>query len=123
MVDDYRVYMLVAPKVHLANAFDVEAATVSALRKVHDDLAAKLAAAPGGGTATEKSELADLQSQIQAAQQASGGKVSTLLAIQPGADANAIKSSLEPLVSAAKSARKDLVQAREDARKLRSALK
>ena len=123
MVDDYRVYLLVAPKVHLAGAFDIETAAEAALQKVHDDLAAKLAAASGGGTATEKSELADLQAQIKAAQQASTGKVAGLLAIQPGPDADAIRADLSPLVSAAKSARKALQQARTDARELRAALK
>jgi hypothetical protein len=123
MVDDYRVYLLVAPKVHLANAFDIEAAAEAALQKVHDALAAKVAAAPGGGTAGEKSQLADLQSQIQAAQQASAGQVSTLLAIQPGADATAIHNALSPLVSAAKTTRKDLLQARADAKQLRAELK
>ncbi len=120
MVDDYRIYMLVAPKVHLATAFDIEAAVSSTLQKVHDKLAARLAKQSGGGTSDEKAQLADLQSQLQAAQQADDGQVTALLAIQPGADANAIHSALSPLVTAAKSARKDLVQARDDAKKLRS---
>jgi hypothetical protein len=123
MVDDYRVYMLVAPKVHLTNVFDIEAAAGTALQKAHDALAAKLAKAPGGGTDAEKSELADMQSKIQAAQQADSGRIATLLAIQPGADASAIRSALAPLASAAKSARKDLLQARTDAKELRAALK
>jgi len=121
MVDDYRVYLLVAPKVHLANAFDVESAAQSALQKVHDDVAAKLSAA-GGGTSDEKSLLADLESQIQAAQQLSSGHVPTLLAIQPGPNADAIRSALAPLVTDARTARKDLVQARSDAKKLRADL-
>jgi hypothetical protein len=121
MVDDYRVYMLVQPKVHLANAFDIEAAAQTALQKVHDDLAAKLSAA-GGGTSSEQALLSDLESQIQAARQADSGHVSTLLAIQPGADADAIRNALSPLVSDARTARKDLVKARSDAEQLRAAL-
>lgn len=123
MIDDYRVYMLVAPKVRLTTAFDVEAAAETTLQQAHDALATKLAAAPGGGTAAEQSELADLQAQIQAARTASTGQVATLLAIQPGPDATAIHAELAPLVSAAKTARKDLVQARADAKQLRAALK
>ncbi len=123
MVDQYRVYLLVAPKVHLTDAFDIEAAAGSTLQKVHDKLAARLAKEPGGGTATEKSQLADLQTQLQNAQQAESGKVATLLAIQPGADADAIRNALSPLVSAAKSARADLKKARDDAKALRGELK
>lgn len=123
MVDQYRVYMLVAPKVHLTDAFDIEAAAETALQKVHDRLAARLAKQPGGGTAAEKSQLADLQTQLQNAQQAESGKVAILLAVQPGADANAIHEALSPLVSAAKSARTELRQARDDAKDLRGELK
>lgn len=122
IVDDYRVYMLVAPKVRLTSVFDIETAAEATLQKAHDALAAKVAAAPGGGTAAEHSELADLQSQITAAQQASTGQVATLLAIQPGPDAAAIHAALAPLVSSAKSARQDLLRARTDAQELRAAL-
>ena len=123
MVDQYRVYLLVVPKVHLTNAFDIESAVDSTLQKVHDELAARLAKEPGGGTATEKSQLADLQTQLQNAQQAESGKVSTLLAIQPGPDANAIHSALSPLTTAAKNARADLRKARDDAKALHDELK
>jgi hypothetical protein len=123
MVDDYRVYLLVAPKVHLTNVFDIEAALVPTLQKVHDALAARVAGAPGGGTAAEKSELADMQTQIQNAQQAQAGKVATLLAIQPGPNADAIRGALKPLVDDGKNARKDLAQARTDAKEVAAALK
>ena len=123
MVDQYRVYLLVVPKVHLTNAFDIESAAESTLQKVHDELAARLAKEPGGGTAAEKSQLADLQTQLQNAQQAESGKVSTLLGIQPGPDADAIHSALSPLTAAAKTARTDLRKARDDAKALRGELK
>lgn len=123
MVDDYRIYMLVVPKVHLTDVFDIEAAAEATLQKVHDRLAARVAKAPGGGTAQEKAELADLQSQIQAAQQADSGRVAALLAIAPSPDASALHSALAPLVSAAKDARKDLKQARADAKEIVAALK
>lgn len=123
MVDQYRIYLLVEPKVHLTIAFDIEAAAQSTLQKVHDELAARLAKESGGGTATEKSQLADLQTQLQNAQQAEAGKVSALLAIQPGSDANALRSALSPLVTAAKTARTDLRKARDDAKALKGELK
>ncbi|MBS2961406.1 hypothetical protein KGA66_00010 [Actinocrinis puniceicyclus] len=123
MVDQYRVYMLVVPKVHLTDAFDIEAAAVSALRKVHDKLAERVAKQPGGATAAEQAQLADLQTRVQNAEQAESGKTATLLAIQPGADATAIRGAITPLVDAAKSARKDLKQARDDAKKVRAELK
>lgn len=123
MVDDYRVYMLVVPKVHLTNAFDIESAAAATLQKVHDKLAARVASAPGGGTAAEKAELADMQTQIQAAQQSDAGRVATLLGIQPSPDASALHSALTPLVGDAKDARKDLVKARADAKDVLAALK
>jgi hypothetical protein len=123
MVDDYRVYLLVAPKVRLTDAFDTEAAATTTLQSVYSKLAARVAAASGGGTSQEKSELADMQQQIQTAQQADSGRVATLLGIKPGADANAIHDALKPLVDDAKTARKDLSQARDDAKKLVAALK
>lgn len=123
MVDDYRVYLLVAPKVHLTRVFDIETTVTPTLQKVHDTLAARVAGSPGGGTAAEKSELADMQAQIQAAQQADSGRVATLLAIQPGPDADAIRDALKPLVTDAKDARKDLAQARADAKEVAAALK
>lgn len=123
MVDDYRVYLLVVPKVHLTNVFDIEATVVPTLQKVHDRLAVRVAAAPGGGTVAEKSELADMQTQIQNAQQAEAGQVATLLAIQPSPNADAIHAALKPLVDSAKGARKDLAQAHADAKEVAAALK
>lgn len=123
MVDDYRIYLLVVPKVHLANVLDIETTVAPTLQKVHDSLAARVAKAPGGGTAAEKSELADMETRIEAAQQADAGRVATLLAIQPGPNADAIHAALKPLVDAAKDAHKDLAQARTDAKEVAAALK
>ena len=121
MVDDYRVYLLVAPKTHLSIVFDDEADVITKLQSVYSALSADLGKA-GGGTSTEQSELADMQSQINAAQTALNGEESTLLAIQPGADASTITGQLQPLRASAKSVRKDLGQAVTDARAVRAAL-
>lgn len=123
MVDDYRIYLLVVPKVHLAHVFDIESAVTPTLQKVHDTLAARVAGAPGGGTAAEKSQLADMQARIQAAQQAESGRVTTLLGIQPGSNGDAIRDALKPLAEAGKDARQDLVRARADAKAVAAALK
>jgi hypothetical protein len=122
MVNDYRVYLLVVPKVRLTDVFDTEAAAETRLQKVHDALSARLAK-QGGGTSAEKAELADLESQIQAAQQADSGAVAKLLAIRPSPDASALRSALQPLVSEARTARRDLLKARTDAKELRAVLK
>ena len=81
-----------------------------------------LAKQSGGGTAQQKSELADLQSRITAAQAAIGNEPATELAVRPGPDESAIRDALAPAKSAAKTARVDLVKARDDAKDLRSSL-
>ncbi len=123
MVDDYRVYMLMAPQTRLVDAIAAETDAATTLQKADSALQQLLAKQSGGGTAQQKSELADLQSQITQAQSAIGNDVATVLAIQPGPDASSIESALAPNKSAVKSARKDLVQARQDAKELRTSLK
>src|SRR5947209_18478987 len=84
MVDDYRVYILVAPKVHLTHALDVESAALARLVKVHDALADRLAKDPAADTQANKDLLADMTASIQAGGSAVAGKDATLLALQPG---------------------------------------
>jgi hypothetical protein len=123
MVDDYRVYMLMAPQARLVDALAAETDAATTLEKAGSALQQLLAKQPGGGTAQQKSELADLQSQLAQAQAAIRDEVATVLAIQPGPDASSIESALAPVKSAVKSARKDLLQARQDAEQLRDSLK
>lgn len=123
MVDDYRVYMLMAPQARLVDGLAAETAAASTLEKAYTALQQLLAQQSGGGTSEQKSELADLQSQVMAAQAAIGNEVATVLAIQPGPDASSIESALAPVKSAAKTARTDLLQARKDAKDLRASLK
>lgn len=122
MVDDYRIYMLVAPKVHLSVVFSDETSAVSRLQGVYSALSANLAKS-GGGTPAEKSELADMQTQITNAQSALNGQEGALLAIQPGADASSISGQVKPLRTTAQGIRKDLGQAVADAKDVRKALK
>lgn len=123
MVDDYRVYMLMAPQTRLVDGLAAETDAASTLQKAYTALQELLAKQSGGGTSQQKTELADLQSQITAGQAAIGNESATVLAIQPGPDASSIESALAPVRSAAKTARKDLVQARQDAKDLRDSLK
>lgn len=122
MVDDYRVYLLMAPQTRLTEALAAESDAATTLQKAEDALQQLLAKQSGGGTAEEKSQLADLQSAITAAQSAIGNEVASELAIQPSPDETAIKNALAPAKSAAKTAHQDLLKARDDAKDLRSAL-
>jgi hypothetical protein len=122
MVDDFRVYLLMAPQIRLTEGLAAESDAATTLQKAYVALSALLAKQSGGGTAAQKSELADLQSQTTAAQAAIGNEVASVLAIQPGPNASAIHSALAPAASAVKTARADLVKARDDAEALRASL-
>ena len=123
MVDDYRVYMVMAPQVRLTEALAAETDAASTLQKAYTALSDLLAKQSGGGTAQQKSQLADLQTQIAAAQAAIGNEMAVELAVQPGPDASAIQSALAPVRSATKTAHADLLKARTDAKSLRASLK
>ncbi|MBR7835449.1 hypothetical protein KDL01_19395 [Actinospica durhamensis] len=123
MVDDYRVYLLMAPQTRLTEALAAESDAAATLQKAYTALSDLAAKQSGGATATQKAELADLQSEVSAAQSAIANQVSTELAVQPGPDESAIHASLEPVKDAVKSARQDLVKARSDAKQLRASLK
>jgi hypothetical protein len=125
MVNDYRIYLLVVPKVHLTHALDLESAAIGALRKVYDRLVAAVAAAKQAGkdVGDADAKLADLGTQLAAAEAAITGKVDTLLAIKPGPDADAIRGALKPIRDAVHSTRGDLRQAVADAKAVRDILK
>jgi len=123
MVDDYRVYVLVAPKVHLTHALDVESAALTRLVKVHDALADRLAKDPGADTAANKDLLADMTTVIQAADARIDGKDAGLLALTPGPDGKALTASVKDVSGAAKDARDDIKKAVTDAKTVRAALK
>jgi hypothetical protein len=123
MVDDYRVYLLVVPKVHLAHVLDVEADTAARLVKVHDALADRLAKDPAADTQANKDLLADMTTAIQAADARIDGKAAALLGLQPGPDGKALTEAVKDVSGAAKDARDDLKKAVTDAKKVRDALK
>jgi len=123
MIDDYRVYILVAPKVHLTHALDVEGTALAKLVKVHDALAGRLAADPAADTAANKALLADMTSSIQAAQGQTDGKDAGLLALKPGPDGKALTAAVKGVSGSAKTARDDIKKAVSDAKQVRDALK
>jgi hypothetical protein len=86
MVFDYRVFVLTGPKVRLTVAIDTELAVV-----------AKLRALPGADTA-----------KLDAIEGALKGKVDTLLAIKPGPDGDALRTQVQQVRAAAKTAHADL---------------
>jgi hypothetical protein len=120
MVDDYRVYLLMAPQTRLTEALSAESDAASTLQKAYLALQQLLAGQSGGGSAQQKSELAGLRSETTAAQKAIGDEAAAELAIQPGPDESAIKNALAPARSATETAHQDLLKARDDAAKLRS---
>ena len=107
MIDDYRVYLLVVPKVRFTVAADAETASVTKLRTVHDVLAkvASQLAAGGKDTSTETAQLATMARQLDAAASALTGQVATLLAIQPGPNGDAIHAQVVAVRSAVRGAR------------------
>jgi hypothetical protein len=107
MIDDYRVYLLVVPKVRFTVAADAETATITKLRAVHDDLAKVAAqlAAGGKNTSTETAQVASMAQQLDAAASALTGQAATLLAIQPGPNGDAIHAHVVAVRSAVRGAR------------------
>jgi hypothetical protein len=125
MVDDYRIFILVGPKVRLTSAGDTELAATARLRGVHDKLADLVAKAKAGGTDTTaaEQELADMSAALDKAGTDTSGQVNTLLAISPGPDGPGIQAKVAAVRSALESGRGDLKQAESDAKQVRDFLK
>jgi hypothetical protein len=83
--DDYRVYLLMVPKVHLVKAADAETALVARFGDVHDRLqqAIDKAEANGKDTTKAKADLAAMDEQVAAAASAAGPVPDQLLPLQP----------------------------------------
>ncbi|MEV4135314.1 hypothetical protein AB0J72_24455 [Dactylosporangium sp. NPDC049742] len=94
MVFDYRVFVLTGPKVRLTAAIDTELAVIAALRS-----------RPGADTAKLDAVEATLK-----------GKVDALLALKPGSDGDALRSQVQPIRAAAKSAHASLKALRKPAK-------
>jgi hypothetical protein len=125
MINDYRIFILVAPKLRLTAAADREAAAIDRLQKVHDKLAAIVAKAKTAGRATGPAEaaLATMQGSIDKASAGLDGQVDALLALQPGPDGDAIRASVAKIRTALGGVRADLRAAVAAAKKVRDLAK
>ena len=125
MVVDYRVYMLVVPKVRFAIASDQESAVITRLQGAHDKLAAIATQLAGQGkdVSPEQAKLADLTKRLAAAKSALAGKASGLLGVAPSPDPAAMKAAVAPVRTAVHSARADLKTALADAKAAGQGLK
>jgi len=125
MINDYRIFILVAPKLRLTAAGDREAAAIERLRKVHDKLAALVAKAKAAGRATGPAEaaLTVMQNSINKASNGLTGQVDALLALQPGPDGDAIRASVAKIRKTLGDVRSDLRTAVAAAKKVRDLAK
>ncbi|GAA1647672.1 hypothetical protein ACFQY4_02035 [Catellatospora bangladeshensis] len=123
MVEDYRVYLLVRPQVHLTVAADVESAALTRLRDAHGKLAEAVAAAKAAGrdVGDAEAKLAHLKAELDAVDLA--GVADTLLAVEPGPDAAAIRTKTGAARAAVRAARTHLRAALADAKAVRDILK
>jgi hypothetical protein len=124
MIVNYRVYLLVVPKVRLTIAADAENAAIAGLDTVRTAESGAIATAKSKGkdVSTEQSELTDLTNQLAAARGVLAGKVAALLAVAPGPDATAITADVRTARTAIKDARGDLGRATLDAKKIHDQL-
>jgi hypothetical protein len=120
MVDSYRIYLLVTPKVRLTIAADAETVAVKQLSSVRDKLSTAITAAQSTGkdVSTEQSELSDLSTQVNGVGTQLSGKVDGLLAVRPGPDATAITNAVNPVRTAVHGARDDLKKGVADAKQI-----
>jgi hypothetical protein len=125
MVNDYRIFILVGPKVRLTSASDAELAAIAKLTAIHDKLADLVAKAKAGGadTTTAEQELADMTSQLNKAGSDINGQADGLLAVEPGPDGAAIQAKVAAVRGALSNGRSDLKSAESDAKKVRDFLK
>lgn len=115
MVEDYRVYMLVRPQVHVCVAADASNAALARLRHAYDSLSAALAAGRQNDAAAE--QIAALKVNLDAAEAALTGTADTLLAVGPGPDEAAIKQQVSAARTKIHTARKNLRQAAAHAKR------
>jgi hypothetical protein len=96
MVNDYRVFKLIGPKVRLTIAGDFTARGIDRAQQAHDKLAELLAQEEAEGTdvTAAETDLAEMQAAIEAARGHLEGQVAALLAIDPGPDGVAITNAV-----------------------------
>lgn len=125
MVTEFRVYMLVGPKVRLTSAGDAEKDAIGRLNAAYDNLSGLVAKAKakGANTATAEQNLADMKASVTKADSEINGQVGTLLALQPSPDGATLTSKVDGVRAALVSGRGDLVAAVAKAKAVRDFLK
>jgi hypothetical protein len=125
MVDDYRIFILVGPKVRLSIAGDAEAAGLNGLQAAHDKLAGLVAKAKAAGTDTTAAEadLAAMAAAITKAQGENSGQVAAVLGIQPGPDGAGIRAKVTTVRQSLGAARADMKTAVAAGRRVTAFLK
>jgi hypothetical protein len=125
MINDYRVFILVGPKVRLTVVGDAEQAAIDKLRGVEKTLADLVAKAKAAGKDTTAAEqnLADMTAALDKATSDINGQVPALLAIQPGPDGAAIRAKVASVRRALGAGRADLRAAVLEAKQVRKFLK
>ncbi len=124
IVEDYRIYVLVSPKLREVLTADTEVAIADRL----DAVAAKIqtaideAAAKGKDTTEAQSFLDEMKTHTADARTAASGVPATVINLTP-ADWPGAKDTLEQGRETLKTARKDLYEAREDGHKAVKALR
>ena len=123
---DYRVYLLVAPQVHLVNAADGVLAAQTKFAGVNTNLAARIATAKAAGkdTTAAQADLDAMNAAVAAAGNLAGPVPAKLLPLTP---AQYNGGTAGPVLTGARSAltqaRNDLKSALADAKACRAALK
>lgn len=125
MVDDYRVFLLVGPKIRLTIAGDAEAAAIAKLREVHTKLTELVAKAKTNGedTAAAEQDLADMKAAIDKAAADIEGQTARLLGLQAGPDGTGIRAQVASVRAALHTGRADLKTAVAEAKHVRDFLK
>jgi hypothetical protein len=124
MVNNFRIFILVGPKVRLTSASDTETVVGGKLSTIHDKLAALVAKAKAGGadTTAAEQELADMSTQLTNASSAISGQADGLLQVMPSSDGAGIQAKVAAVRGALSNGRSDLKNAESDAKKVRDFL-
>jgi hypothetical protein len=125
MVNDYRIFILVGPKVRLTIAGDAETDAIARAQTAHDKLVGLVAKAKTNGkdTTAAEQDLAAMQAAITKASSDLSGQVAALLAIQPGPDGAAIRAAVAAVRKAVGATRADIKTAVADAKKVTAFLR
>lgn len=123
IIGDYRVYVLMLPKVRMIAAADRFTVVAGKLTSLHDKLQARVNSLNLSSAAASQlsAKLADMKAKIDDAKSKFGGLTGQLLALQP-TDYNSNHALLETFRTAMATAHSDLKAARDDAKSVISAL-